>query len=297
MTKIGVCGAGKMGSEIIKRLLECGQEVSVWNRTQSKANLLIDHGASVSTSISDLIRDSEVILIIMGSDAALDFVYKNENGLKNNHLSSKIIIELSTTSVQKIISLEKIINDLNGKFIECPVGGSTKPARDGNLLGLVGGNEKIFHEVEYILKMICRRYEYLGEVGKGASMKLAINLPLMVYWQSLGEAMSIAINSGINFDQALDIMMDSSGSAKVAHLKAKPIMQAMNEETNLTSTFNVSSSLKDMKLMIDEGTKNNIDLRVINSAMSYVQEAVDNGWSDFDASLLSVYISKQNFIK
>jgi|TARA_B110000305_G_scaffold239196_1_gene306398 3-hydroxyisobutyrate dehydrogenase len=297
MTKIGVCGTGKMGSEIIKRLLECGQEVSVWNRTQSKANLLIDHGASVSTSISDLIRDSEVILIIMGSDAALDFVYKNENGLKNNHLSSKIIIELSTTSVQKIISLEKIINDLNGKFIECPVGGSTKPARDGNLLGLVGGNEKIFHEVEYILKMICRRYEYLGEVGKGASMKLAINLPLMVYWQSLGEAMSIAINSGINFDQALDIMMDSSGSAKVAHLKAKPIMQAMNEETNLTSTFNVSSSLKDMKLMIDEGTKNNIDLRVINSAMSYVQEAVDNGWSDFDASLLSVYISKQNFIK
>ena len=285
------------GSEIIKRLLECGQEVSVWNRTQSKANLLIDHGASVSTSISDLIRDSEVILIIMGSDAALDFVYKNENGLKNNHLSSKIIIELSTTSVQKIISLEKIINDLNGKFIECPVGGSTKPARDGNLLGLVGGNEKIFHEVEYILKMICRRYEYLGEVGKGASMKLAINLPLMVYWQSLGEAMSIAINSGINFDQALDIMMDSSGSAKVAHLKAKPIMKAMNEETNLTSTFNVSSSLKDMKLMIDEGTKNNIDLRVINSAMSYVQEAVDNGWSDFDASLLSVYISKQNFIK
>ena len=297
MTKIGVCGTGKMGSEIIKRLLECGQEVSVWNRTQSKANLLIDHGASVSTSISDLIRDSEVILIIMGSDAALDFVYKNENGLKNNHLSSKIIIELSTTSVQKIISLEKIINDLNGKFIECPVGGSTKPARDGNLLGLVGGNEKIFHEVEYSLKMICRRYEYLGEVGKGASMKLAINLPLMVYWQSLGEAMSIAINSGINFDQALDIMMDSSGSAKVAHLKAKPIMQAMNEETNLTSTFNVSSSLKDMKLMIDEGTKNNIDLRVINSAMSYVQEAVDNGWSDFDASLLSVYISKQNFIK
>ena len=297
MTKIGVCGTGKMGSEIIKRLLECGQEVSVWNRTQSKANLLIDHGASVSTSISDLIRDSEVILIIMGSDAALDFVYKNENGLKNNHLSSKIIIELSTTSVQKIISLEKIINDLNGKFIECPVGGSTKPARDGNLLGLVGGNEKIFHEVEYILKMICRRYEYLGEVGKGASMKLAINLPLMVYWQSLGEAMSIAINSGINFDQALDIMMDSSGSAKVAHLKAKPIMQAMNEETNLTSTFNVSSSLKDRKLMIDEGTKNNIDLRVINSAMSYVQEAVDNGWSDFDASLLSVYISKQNFIK
>jgi 3-hydroxyisobutyrate dehydrogenase len=177
------------------------------------------------------------------------------------------------------------------------VGGSTKPARDGNLLGLVGGNKKTFDKVEYVLKFICRRYEHLGEVGKGASMKLAVNLPLMVYWQALGEAISIATNSGIKFDKALDIMMDSSGAAKVAHLKLNSIIQAMNNETNLSSTFNVSSSLKDMKLMIEEGKKNGNDLHVINSAMSYVEEAVNSGWSEYDASLLSVYINKKNLSK
>ena len=61
-------------------------------------------------------------------------------------------------------------------LLECPVGGSTKPARDGNLLGLVGGEKKTFDKVEHVLKLICRRYEHLGDVGKGASMKLAINL-------------------------------------------------------------------------------------------------------------------------
>ena len=295
--KIGICGAGKMGSEITKRLIDCNQDVTVWNRTQSRASLLIEHGAKVASNISELIMSSDIIISIMGDDIALDYVYSSIDGFINNNLSNKIIIELSTTSVEKIQSLQQIVTKLNGEFIECPVGGSTKPARDGNLLGLVGGNKKTFDKVEYVLKFICRRYEHLGEVGKGASMKLAVNLPLMVYWQALGEAISIATNSGIKFDKALDIMMDSSGAAKVAHLKLNSIIQAMNNETNLSSTFNVSSSLKDMKLMIEEGKKNGNDLHVINSAMSYVEEAVNSGWSEYDASLLSVYINKKNLIK
>jgi len=125
-------------------------------------------------------------------------------------------------------------------------------------------------------------------------MKLAINLPLMVYWQALGEAMSIATNSGIKFDQALDIMIDSSGAAKVAHLKVKTMIQAMNNETNLSSTFNTSSSLKDMTLMLEEGKKFGNELNVLNSAKSYVEEAINDGWSEHDASLLSVYINKKH---
>jgi len=295
--KIGICGTGKMGSEITKRLIDCNQDITVWNRTQSKASLLIEHGAKVASNISELIMSSDIIISIMGDDIALDYVYSSIDGFINNNLSNKIIIELSTTSVEKIQSLQQIVTKLNGEFIECPVGGSTKPARDGNLLGLVGGNKKTFDKVEYVLKFICRRYEHLGEVGKGASMKLAVNLPLMVYWQALGEAISIATNSGIKFDKALDIMMDSSGAAKVAHLKLNSIIQAMNNETNLSSTFNVSSSLKDMKLMIEEGKKNGNDLHVINSAMYYVKEAVNSGWSEYDASLLSVYINKKNLSK
>ena len=294
--KIGICGTGKMGSEIAKRLIEFNHDITVWNRTKSKASLLIDYGAKVASNISELVKSNDLVLCIMGNDIALDYVYKSIYGFKNSNLSNKVIIELSTTSVEKIKSLHQIVTKLGGEFIECPIGGSTKPARDGNLLGLVGGNKKTFNKVEHVLKLICRRYEYLGDIGKGTSMKLAINLPLMVYWQALGEAISIATNSGIQFEKALDIMMDSSGAAKVAHLKLNSIIQAMNNETNLPSTFNASSSLKDMKLMVEEGNKNGNDLHVINSAMSYVEEAVNSGWADYDASLLSVYINKKNLI-
>ena len=293
MNKIGLCGTGKMGLEIAKRLLDCGQLVTAWNRTQSKVAPLIELGAKGVTNISELVKNNDVILIIMGNDIALDYIYENSEGLKSQDLRNKIIIELSTTSVKKMKSLEQTVISLKGEFIECPVGGSTKPARDGNLLGLVGGNKETFEKIEHVLKLICKRYDYLGEVGKGTAMKLAINLPLMVYWQALGEAMSIATNSGIKFDKALDIMMDSSGAAKVAHLKSNIMLQAIKNENNLGSTFNVSSSLKDINLMIEEGEKFNNQLHVIKSTKSYVQAAVNEGWSDHDASLLSVYINKK----
>ena len=252
MFKIGVCGIGKMGSEITKRLLECNQTVAVWNRTKSKTTELTEMGAKATKDLKELINISDVILIIMGDDNALDYVYNSPEGIKNIKLDKKIIIEMSTTSIDKIKSLEKVVDLSNGKFLECPVGGSTQPAREGNLLGLVAGNYDTFKKVEDLLKLICRRCEYLGDVGKGSAMKLAINLPLMIYWQSLGEALSITTNNGIDFDKSLDILMDSSGAAKIAHLKTKTISDGNKNRPNLNSSFSVSSSLKDMKLMIKE---------------------------------------------
>jgi len=293
MSKIGICGIGKMGSEITKRLLDCNQNISVWNRTKSKTDEHVKMGAKVTENINELTNLSDIIIIIMGDDKALDYVYNSKDGLKNINLQNKIIIEMSTTSISNIKFLEEIVVSSKGEFIECPVGGSTQPARDGQLLGLIGGKYVIFKKVENLLKLICRRYEYLGDVGKGTAMKLAINLPLMVYWQALGEALSIATKNEIDFDKALDLMMDSSGAAKIAHLKTKGISEALKNKPTIQSSFNVSSSLKDMKLMIEELNKLNTEFHVINGATKYVQEAVQEGWSDFDASLLSVYINKK----
>ena len=293
MFKIGICGIGKMGSEITKRLIGCNQTVSIWNRTKGKMEELKKIGAIVTEEIKELISISDIIIIIMGDDKALDYIYNSAEGLKNINLHNKIIVEMSTTSISKIKSLEEIVVASNGEFIECPVGGSTQPAREGNLLGLVGGKYEVFKKIEGLLKLICRRYEHLGVVGKGSAMKLAINLPLMVYWQSLGEALAITTNNGIDFDKALDIMMDTSGAAKIAHLKTKAISDAMNNSPNIKSSFNVSSSLKDMKLMIEEIKKLNKEFHVINGATKYVAEAAKEGWSDCDASLVSVYINKK----
>ena len=76
-------------------------------------------------------------------------------------------------------------------FVECPVGGSTGPAREGKLFGLVGGAPADIARAMPVLEQLCRRIEHIGALGSGATMKLAVNLPLLVYWQALGEALAI----------------------------------------------------------------------------------------------------------
>ncbi len=76
-------------------------------------------------------------------------------------------------------------------MIDCPVGGSVGPASDGKLFGFVGGADADVARRRPVLDQMCRRVEHVGPVGAGASMKLAINLPLMVYWQAFGEALSL----------------------------------------------------------------------------------------------------------
>ena len=151
---------------------------------------------------------------------------------------------MSTTSVNYMKELSNLVLNQNGSFIECPVGGSTKPARDGQLLGLIGGKKNEIDSLDFLFTDLFRRYEYLGEIGKGTAMKLAINLPLLVYWQSLGEALKLTSQNGIEFKKALDIMMDTSGACKVAHLKTETILKAYNNSLDGSSTFGLESSLK-----------------------------------------------------
>ena len=108
MLKIGICGIGKMGSEITKRLLESNQTVALWNRTKNKTKELTEMGAKATRDLKELINISEIIIIIMGDDNALDYVYNSPEGLKNMNLDGKIIIEMSATSIDKIKSLEKV---------------------------------------------------------------------------------------------------------------------------------------------------------------------------------------------
>ena len=292
MKKIGLCGTGKMGKAIGARLIEKEYDLSIWNRTKSNSEDLIKSGGKFFKKVSELVDETDIIIVILGNDDALKNVYETENGLKFCDLKNKIIIEMSTTSVNYMKELSNLILSQNGSFIECPVGGSTKPAKDGQLLGLMGGNKNEIDSLDFLFKDLFRRYEYLGEIGKGTAMKLAINLPLLVYWQSLGEALKLTSQNGIEFKKALDIMMDTSGACKVAHLKTETILKAYNNSLDGSSTFGLESSLKDMKLMQEDAIKHKNHLNIVFQAIKYIEKGLEQNLHNEDAACTSGLIAK-----
>src|SRR4051812_10390549 len=136
--QIGVAGLGRMGAAIAARLMEVGHTVSVWNRTPERAKPLVGAGAKLCATPEDLAGHSDVIITILTDADAIDHVYNGEHGLLASDPHDKLFIEMSTVRPDVQVALANVVRASGGRFVECPVGGTTGPARQGKLFGFMG---------------------------------------------------------------------------------------------------------------------------------------------------------------
>ena len=209
MTKIAILGTGRMGTAFARRLIEVGQPVIVWNRTAAHMNAALEAGATLASSITEA-GDADVILISLTNAKAVGAVIDK---LITAGIAGKLVIDLSTLLPQETKDIGARITAAGADFIDCPVGGTVGPALKGLLLGMAGGTEFAFARAKPILEHLCKRVELLGPtLAPGAHMKLAVNLPLAVYWKTLAEALAMLDGSGIATDVAISMIADSSAS-------------------------------------------------------------------------------------
>ncbi len=213
--KVGVAGIGRMGAAIAERLLKHGHQVAVWNRTPAKAQAMTQHGATVAATPAQLAASADIILSILTDASAIAAAYEGPEGLLSGKVSGKLFVEMSTVRPDTQHALAARIQTKGAAMIDCPVGGTTGPARDGKLLGFVGGDAADLSRARPVLEKLCRRIEHVGPVGAGASLKLAINLPLLVYWQAFGEALALCQPLGLDPARLVDIFADTSGGPNV----------------------------------------------------------------------------------
>ena len=290
--KIGIVGIGKMGSAIATRLAGLGHEVHVWNRTPDKARALAAAGARVAATPGELAGQAEIILSILTDAAAIDATYHGKGGLLAGDVAGKLFIEMSTVRPQTEQALAANVRAMGAALIDCPVGGTVGPARDGKLFGFVGGDAADVARAKPLLDQMCRRVEHVGPVGAGASMKLAINLPLLVYWQALGEALLLCKPLGLDPARVMDIFADTSGAPHVLKVRGPVIAAALAGKDTGVITFDIDSLRKDLQTMIEEAAALGGTLPVTARALECFDAASREGMGKADASLLPVRWSK-----
>jgi 3-hydroxyisobutyrate dehydrogenase len=154
------------------------------------------------------------------------------------------------------------------------------------LLGFVGGDANDVERAKPILDQLCRRVEHVGAVGSGARMKLAINLPLLVYWQALGEALVLCKSLKLDPARLMDILADTSGGPNVLKARGPAIVEALSGKEVAPVTFDVDSIRKDLRTMIEEAHALGAALPVTERALACFDEASQDGLGPKDASTL-----------
>jgi len=285
--KVGVCGTGRMGSSIALRLIALGHEVGVWNRNQGKAKPLTEAGAKLFATPAALIDGCEIVIVMLLNDAASEAVYRGQDGILQAKLAGKIVIDMSTVRPDTMQTFGAAVKQQKAAFVEAPVGGSTGPAREGKLFALAGGEKADVARAMPILEQLCRRIEHVGPLGSGAILKLAINLPLLVYWQALGESLTLCRALNLPADRLIDILSDTAGTPTAMRGRGATIAKVLGGQPLGETAFGLSAAKKDLATAVQFAASLHAELPVAAGALACFEEAEADGLGEADATAVS----------
>ena len=282
---IGFCGTGRMGAAMAERLMDQGHGLTVWNRTEAKARPLVARGARWAESPRAAAAAGAVIITMLTDARAVEAVYGGAEGLLAGDAKGKLFIDMSTVTPDTTRALAERVAAAGAAFVECPVGGTVGPARDGKLLGLAGGAAADVERARPILEQLCRRVDHVGDNGAGSAMKLAINLPLIVYWEALGEALSLLRGLRVPPQKLLEIMSESSGGTNALKNRAGKLAMALAGGTPDVG-FDIDGMRKDLRTMATLADALGVELPVAATALRSYDAAAQEGWGGRDGSSL-----------
>jgi 3-hydroxyisobutyrate dehydrogenase len=286
--KIGIAGTGRMGTAICERLMAEGFELVVWNRTKDKTKPLVAAGAGEAATPAELVAHVDTIITILTNADSIDAVYRGPEGLLSGDVTGKLFVEMSTVRPVTEETLGAEIRAKGGAMVDAPVGGTTGPAKEGKLIGVVGGDEKDVARARLILEKLCRRLEHVGPLGAGASFKLAINLPLVVYWQALGEALSLCTHHGVDPSRIAELIADTSAGPNLMKVRGWAVAAALKGET-VPATFDIDSMRKDMRTMLEEAEARGVELPLVAKSLACYDECAEAGLGAHDPAAETAY--------
>lgn len=263
---LGICGLGRMGAAMAERLLSQGRDLVVWNRDAAKAAPLVALGARQAESPAALAAACDTVITMLYDVAAVEHVYSGPDGLLSGSPKGRLFIEMSTIGPDAITALGQAIEAKGANLVECPVGGTIGPAREGRLLGLVGGSADAVAQAQPVLALLCRRVEHAGPIGAGARLKLAVNLPLLVYWQALREAMGLVADLDMTPERLADLMADTSGACMAVKHRAGDLAALLAGTAEPAVAFEAKGAAKDLSQMVQAAAAQGRALPVTTAA-------------------------------
>jgi len=290
--RIGIAGTGRMGTAMGKRLIEVGHTVTAWNRTPARTAELAGAGAGVAESAAALAANADVVITAMTDHAALKAVLEGPDGLLAGAARGLLLIEMSTLLPPEQEDLAAVAGARGVHYVECPVGGTVAPALKGQLLGLAGGTAEDFACAEPILKALCKRVDHLGPVGRGAAMKLAVNLPLAVYWCTLGEALALLPEDAFDPAQTASILADSSGGPNVLRNRMELVAKTIAGE-DLGGTFDLDGLLKDLNLALRWAAQRGKAMPITTAAAEAYAGAIAEGLGTLDGARVARFVRER----
>jgi 3-hydroxyisobutyrate dehydrogenase len=245
--EVGFAGLGRIGTQMVERLLAESMPVSIWNRSTSKCAALQAHGASTAASLAGLAQTCSIICLCLSDTAAVEKVVFAEDGLYPALRRGSLIIDLSSISPQKTLEFAKRLHAERGVgWLDAPVSGGLPAARAGTLTVFAGGDAEHLQQAAPVLSLLAKRVTHMGGSGAGQLAKSCNQMLVASQVAVIAEMLAFARRAGVDVAQLPQAM--AGGFADSLPLQIFGTRMALRQTTPSVGAMEVM--LKD----IDQST-------------------------------------------
>jgi 3-hydroxyisobutyrate dehydrogenase-like beta-hydroxyacid dehydrogenase len=280
--KVAFIGLGVMGYPMAGYISKAGHDVTVYNRTKSKAEKWIkEFKGNLANTPKDAAKDCDFIFTCVGNDHDLREVTLGSNGLFHTAKKESVYIDNTTASAEIARELYNEANKKGFHFLDAPISGGQAGAEKGALTVMVGGDEVPFKKAEPVINCYSKKIKLLGPSGSGQLTKMVNQICIAGLVQGLSEAIHFGLNAGLNMYDVIEVI--SKGAAQSWQMENR--YKTMIED-KFDYGFAVDWMRKDLKIAMDEAKKNNSPLPITKIIDEYYGEVQKMGGQRWDTSSL-----------
>jgi 2-hydroxy-3-oxopropionate reductase len=285
--KIAFIGTGLMGFPMAKNLLEKSLDLNVFSRTIEKAKPLEKFAAKISNSLSEAVKDVDVVITMLTDDDAVEKVLSDKDFQKNLKKGSTVV-DMSSIKPKIAIKYGNLLKDKGINFLDAPVSGGTIGAEQASLAIMVGGDQKVFDQVKDILKVMGNP-TLVGPIGSGQVSKLANQIIVGVTIGAVAEAITLCEKAGVDGNKFIKALAGGFADGKILQNHGKRMI-----DKDFSPKGKVSTHLKDMNNILECAGDFNTQLPISNLIKDMFKSLVENGNDNDDHSALYKEIERRN---
>ena len=276
-----------MGFPMAKNLLDKNLDLNVFSRTIIKAKPLEKFGAKISNSLSEAVKDADVVITMLTDDDAVEKVLSDQ-GFQENLKKGSTVVDMSSIKPKIAIKYGNLLKDKGVNFLDAPVSGGTIGAEQATLAIMVGGDQKVFDQIKDVLKVMGNP-TLVGPIGSGQVSKLANQIIVGVTIGAVAEAITLCEKAGVDGNKFIKALSGGFADGKILQNHGKRMI-----DKDFSPKGKVSTHLKDMNNILECAGDFNTKLPISNLIKDMFKSLVENGNDNDDHSALYKEIERRN---
>ncbi|MDZ7839650.1 MAG: 2-hydroxy-3-oxopropionate reductase [Gammaproteobacteria bacterium] len=287
--KIGLIGPGIMGQPMGMNLINAGFPLWVFSRTPSRAQPLVDAGATRCDTPAAVAEEADIIISIVSDTPDVEAVVLDDNGVLAGVSAGKVLVDMSTISPIATRSIAGKLAEKGVEMLDAPVSGGEAGAQNGTLSIMVGGKPDVFERVKPVFDVLGKNIVHVGDTGAGQVAKACNQILVAEHINAAGEALLLARACGADPEKVRQALLGGFAYSKVLEVHGERMLTR-----NFKPGFKAKLHKKDMHIVMNTAEEKGLDLPTARAVTEAIDRAVEDGDGELDSTVLVRILEARN---